>query len=289
MKSVAITGRSSFIGNALRERLEAFPERYRVRMVSLRGEDWRGEGFAGADCVVHAAGIAHIKAKSIPDADYYRVNRDLALEAARRAKADGARQFVLLSSAIVYGEASPAGARRQIGPDTPTAPANAYGRSKLEAEQGLLALADEGFRVAVVRPPMVYGRGCKGNYNQLARLAGALPVFPRFDNARSVLYVENLAECLRLILDAEAGGLFFPQDARQLSTAELVDLVARARGRRVRFLRCLNPAVRLLGRRGIVRRAFGDMAYDSSMSRAPGDYRRFDTQTAIRRTETGRG
>ena len=287
MLNIVITGAHSFIGNALARRLGEFPERYRVRLVSVRGDDWRGAGFAGADCVVHAAGIAHVNAKDVPDGEYLRVNRDLTVEVARRAKADGVGQFVFLSSVIVYGEASPAGERRTITASTPAAPAGAYGQSKLEAEQGLLKLADEGFRVAILRPPMVYGPGCKGNYRLLAKLARLTPLFPDFDNRRSLLYVENLAECLRLIVDGGLEGLFFPQDGVPLSTAGIVRHIAAATGRRVDFARWLNPLVRLAGRGGIVRRAFGDVAVDPALSDVPRGYRRFTTEEGIRRSEAG--
>lgn len=285
MVNVTITGGSGFIARALAARLAEFPDRYRVRRVSLRGEEWKRAGFAGADCVVHTAGIAHVKGNPAMAPLYDRVNRGLALEAAQRARADGAGQFIFLSSAIVYGDAPPAGTRNIIGADTPVAPSGAYGRSKLDAEEGLRAMAGEDFRVAVVRPPMVYGRGCKGNYVTLAKLARTLPVFPRFENRRSVLYVENLAECLRLLIDARAQGTFWPQDGEILSTSELVRRVAAAHGRRIALLRCLNPAVRLLGRRGLARRAFGDVAYDPALSLRPDGYRRFDVGEAIRRTE----
>ena len=284
MISVRITGGSGFIAGAVRARLEAFPDRYRVGCVSLRGGGWRDSGFSGWDCVVHTAGIAHVKADPALAPEYMRVNRDLTLEAARRAKADGARQFIFLSSVIVYGDPSPAGERFLIGPDTPPAPANAYGRSKLEAEEGLRALEDERFRVAVLRLPMVFGRGCKGNYNALAALARRSPVFPRFENRRGVVYVENLAEFIRRRVDAGDGGLFFPQD-EIASTAGLAALVARAHGRRMILLRALNPAVRLLGRRGMVRRAFGDMAVDPALAAPDDGWRRFDLESSIRKTE----
>ena len=285
MINVLITGGSGFIAGAVRTRLADFPDRYRVESISLRTTGWEERGFSGFDCVVHTAGIAHVNPDPSRTEAYFRVNRDLTLAAARRAKADGVGQFVFLSSAIVYGDASPAGARRVIDPDTLPAPANAYGRSKLEAEEGLRAIADPGFRVAVLRPPMVYGRGCKGNYNALCAMAKKLPAFPRFENRRGVLYVENLAECIRLIIDGREQGLFFPQDERVVSTSELTAQIARAHGWRIALVPGFGPALRLLGGRGTVRRAFGDMAYDPAMTLRPEGYRRFDFETSIRKTE----
>lgn len=285
MIDLLITGKSSFIGGAVRERLAEFPEKYRVETISVRGDEWKKTGFAGYDALLHAAGIAHISPDPSLEEAYYRINRDLTIEIAKRAKADGVKHFIFLSSMIVYGEASAAGTRARIHRDTPPAPANAYGKSKLEAEKGVLALEGEGFKVTIIRPCMVYGKGCKGNYNALAKLAKRFPVFPKFVNERSVLYAGNLAECVRLILDGGMGGIFYPQDEKIVSVAELVEMIAEAHGKRKLFLRCLNPLVKLMGGRGIVRRAFGDMAYDPDMSEAPGDYRRYTTKEAVCMTE----
>ena len=285
MINVLVTGKTGFIGNALLCRLSEFPGDFRAESISVRGDDWRKTGFRGVDAVVHTAGIAHVRPDPSLEAEYMRVNRDLAVEVARRAKADGVRQFIFLSSIIVYGDAAPAGKPKLIRPDTPPAPSGAYGRSKLEAEEGILALADENFRVAVIRPPMVYGKGCKGNYNTLSALVRKLPVFPDLENHRSVLYVGNLAECIRVILRDGLEGFFFPQDESVTSTRELAERIARARGRKIRFLKCLDPLVKLAGRGGVVRRAFGDLAYDPDMSAFPENYRIYDPETSVRNTE----
>ena len=285
MLRVLITGKSSFIGCAAADRLSQFPEDFSVEQVSLREKSLQDMSFRGFDAVIHAAGIAHVNPDPSLEGEYMRVNRGLAVETARKARADGVRHFIFLSSIIVYGDAAPAGRERIIGPDTPPAPAGAYGQSKLEAEEGIRALACEDFTVSVLRLPMVYGRGCKGNYNALSALARRLPLFPALRNHRSVLYIGNLAECIRIILNSRLGGLFFPQDEEMTSTRELAERIARAHGRKIHFLGCLDPLVKLAGRRGIVRRAFGDMAYAPEMSLLPGDYRIYTPDDAVRSTE----
>lgn len=285
MMRVLVTGRTSFIGNAVIRHLSEFPGDFSAESVSVRDNTWRETGFGGFDAILHAAGIAHIKSDPSLEEKYMRVNRDLAVEIARRAKADGVKHFIFLSSIIVYGDASPAGKEKLIRPDTPTAPSGAYGKSKLEAEKGILALADENFRVSVIRPPMVYGKGCKGNYNMLSSLAHKIPIFPAFENNRSIIYVGNLAECIRIILKNGLEGIFFPQDEKSVSVWKLVERIARVHGRKIHFLRCLNPLVRLTGKTGIVRRAFGDLAYAPEMSILPENYRIYDPDTSIRNTE----
>lgn len=286
MIRMLITGAHGFIGSAVCARLEGDP-RARAEAASVRGGAWREIDFSRYDCVLHAAGIAHVRSDGSLDAQYDEVNRRLTADLAARAKAAGVGQFIFLSSAIVFGEASPAGVRREIGPQTAPAPANAYGRSKLDAENALRALEGDGFRVAILRPPMVYGRGCKGNYNALVRLARRLPVFPDFDNRRSTLYVGNLAELVRQVALDRAQGTFHPRDGRPRSTADIVRAVCEAHGKRMRFSRALAPLVRLTGGRGLVRRAFGDMAYADAAADYPADYRRFSFEEAIRRTEDG--
>lgn len=289
MRRVLVTGAGSFIGGAFRARMARFSGQYEVDAVSLRGDNWRALDFSAYDAVLHAAGIAHVKYRDGLRDEYMAVNRDLTVAVAEKAKADGCGQFLFLSSMIVYGPAAPAGRTRVVGPDTPPAPENAYGESKLQAERGILALADDHFRVAVLRLPTVYGKGCKGNYKTLSHWAGKLPLFPDCAGARSVLYVENLAEFIRLLVDDRAAGYFYPQNARYASAVDFMREIARARGEKIRFPRLFNPVLRLLGGAAFLRRALGGIAYEGAMSAYPRDYRVADFSESIRRTEESDG
>ncbi len=285
MRRVLVTGAGSFIGEAFRARAALFPGEYGVDAVSLRGEDWHAADFSRYDSVLHVAGLAHVKYNDSMRERYMAVNRDLAVAAARKAKSDGCGHFLFLSSMIVYGPPARAGKTRIVRPDTPPAPENAYGESKLEAEKGVLALADEGFRVAILRLPTVYGKGCRGNYRTLSAWAGKLPVFPDIPGARSVLYVENLAEFIRLLVDDRAAGYFYPQNAEFSTATDLMREIARVRGEKIAFTPFFNPVLRLLGASTLVRKAFGGIAYDEAMSAYPRDYRIVGFPESIRRTE----
>ena len=284
MPDVLITGGSGFIAAAALRRLRELPG-VRAQAASVRGGRWKDLDLSRYDCIVHTAGVAHVS----PDpslADAYRtVNFELTRDLAQKAKADGCSHFIFLSSMIVFGQAARAGERRLISPDTPPAPVNAYGQSKLDAENALHALEGDGFRAAILRPPMVYGRGCKGNYNALRSLARKLPIFPEYENRRSMLYVENLAELIAQIALSGASGTFHPSDGQPRSVSEIVRQICLCHGKTMRFSRILAPLVTLAGGRGVVRRAFGDMAYDASMPDFPGDYRRFSFEEGVRRTE----
>lgn len=289
MKRILITGANSYIGGSVEAYLREFPGQYAVETVDMVDGSWRERSFAGFDTVFHVAGIAHADRGRIPEARralYYRVNRDLAVETANKAKADGVGQFVFMSSANVYGESAPVGNDKMITAETEPAPSSCYGDSKLQAENALHALESDDFRVVILRPPMVYGKGSKGNYPLLSKLARHLPIFPAVENRRSMLYIGNFTEFVRLMIENSERGTFFPQNAEYSNTGELVSMIAQARGRKIRLLRGFTWVLRLLSRMtGLVNKAFGSLTYEQSMSEYKENYRRYTLAESIRLTE----
>ena len=276
MKRILITGSGSYIGSRVEAYLEQWPERYQVEMISLRTGDWRQRSFAGFDAVLHAAGIVHQpKSKDDPSqAELYdRVNHLLAVEVAEKAKCEGVGQFLFLSTEAVYGIHAPMGKVMTITKDTPLHPDDNYGISKAKAEEGIGALRDDSFKVAILRPPMIYGKGCKGNYQTLSKLAKKLPVFPLVENQRSMLYIDNLCEFIRLLVEDEADGLFCPQNEEYVSTSDMVNRIAHLNGRGILMVRGFGWALKLLRpMTGMVDKAFGSLCYDRSLSDYPKNY-----------------
>lgn len=281
MKRVLITGAGSYVGGWVRRRLEQEPERFYVEELDVQDDAWKSFDFSSFDSVFHVAGIAHVSTDPSMEGLYYQVNRDLAVEVGERAKAAGVSQLVFMSSSIVYGDSS----NRDEGPITreiPANPANFYGRSKLEAEEGLQRLADDQFNVAILRCPMIYGPGCKGNFPTLAKIARKLPIFPEVRNKRSVLYVENLAEFVAQVVDRGLSGMFWPQNADYMSTSEAVRLLGEAQGSSVRMTRVLSPFASLALRfTEAGRKAFGSLYYDMAISDYGFDYRVFGFEESI--------
>ena len=289
MKRILITGADSYIGTSFEKYLEKRPETYRVDTVDMIDGSWREKDFSGYDAVFHVAGLAHADVGHVTDevkAQYYAVNTDLTIETARKAKADGAKQFIFMSSAIVYGDSAPIGQSKMITRETPVNPANFYGDSKVKAEEGILPLNDAAFSVCVLRPPMIYGPGSKGNYPVLAKMARKLPIFPKVNNQRSMLYIENLCEFVRLMIENRENGIFWPQNAEYSNTSELVQLIANAHGKKMRLIGGCTWALKLIGRvTGLVNKAFGSLSYEMEMSRYHIGYQIMSLQNSVRETE----
>ena len=290
MKRVLITGAGSYIGTSFEEYMKQWPEKYSVETVDMIDGSWREKDFSRYDTVFHVAGIAHSDSGKISDERaklYYKVNTDLTIETAQKAKNDGVKQFIFMSSAIVYGDSAPIGKMKLITKDTPVSPANCYGDSKVQAENGIRKLADDSFKVVILRPPMIYGKGSKGNYPVMAKMAQKLPLFPYVENQRSMLYIENLMEFVRLMIENDETGTFFPQNAEYSNTSQLVKEIAAVHGKKVILVKGVTWALKLMSHfTGVVNKAFGNLAYEQEMSQYHVEYRNYSLNESLKRSES---
>ncbi len=286
MKRILITGANSYIGTSFEKWVAQWPEEYHVDTVEMRNGEWKELDFSLYDVIFHVAGIAHQDAKADQEELYYKVNRDLTIEVARKAKSEGAKQFIFMSSMIVYGASSKIGETKVITRDTVPEPINFYGNSKLQAEQGILPLQSEGFNVVVIRPPMIYGKDSKGNYPLLAKFAKITPVFPDIENKRSMLHIDNLTELIRLLISKNERGIFFPQNKEYVKTSEMVKTIADISGKKMKLVKLFNPILYLFSNKiGLINKVFGDLNYDMSLSDLKHDYRIKDLKKSIISTE----
>lgn len=293
-KKVLITGAGSYIGESFVKWAQHNYPNIETTVIDMEDGKWRETNFRKFDSVLHVAGIAHADVGKVSEGEkekYYRVNTDLAVETARRAKDAGVKQFIFMSSMIVYGDSAPYGRKKVIDEHTLPAPANFYGDSKWLADKEIRKFADESFRVAVLRPPMIYGPESKGNYPVLAKVARSLPVFPDVENERSMLYIDNLCEFLCLLVLSGEGGIYFPQNSIYTKTSDLVRIIGEAVYKPVCTIRLLNPTVmlaeRVPGKLGnLVNKAFGNLSYDQRISVYEGlEYQKVSLAESIRRTE----
>lgn len=259
-KKILITGKGSYIGTSFIKWLKQWPDQYWVEELSVKGEDWKQKDFSEFDVVLHVAGLAHIKENKNNSSLFFKVNRDLAYQVALKAKQNGISQFILLSSMSVYGIDNGC-----IHNNTVPKPKSSYGASKLQAEKIISMMEERVFKVAIVRPPMVYGRECRGNYLKLSKIARVVPFFPDIKNVRSMIHIDNLTEYLRMLVDSQATGIYLPQNNEYVCTSNMVRNIARIHGKDIKMIRFMNPIIQLLvGRDKHVTKIFGDLTYEKN-------------------------
>lgn len=293
MTRVLVTGANGFVGSALCERLTA--QGTTVRAVVRAGMPAKGNSFsvqktgvgdihagtdwsaalAGVTHVVHLAARVHVMREKSRDplADFRAVNTAGTINLARQAAAAGARRFVYVSTIKVNGEHT--SGRPFYAEDDPH-PQDAYAQSKLEAELALKEISQHSrLEVAIVRPPLVYGPGVKGNFLSMLRVirqGWPLPL-ASCENRRSLVGLTNLVSLLEkcVIHPAAAGQVFLAADGDDLSTPELLRRVARALSRKARLLpfpsTLLRLAAKITGRPGVYERLCGSLQVDAGKAR----------------------
>lgn len=256
MKKVLIFGEGSYIGEAVRNYLQRKDNAYKVSTMSSVGVSVKDIDFSPYQVIYYVAGIAHQKETKENAHLYYEVNRNLTCTVAKKAKQDGVRQFVLMSTLSVYGMNEGV-----IRKDTEEHPTTHYGKSKLQADRHIQKLADEQFHVAIIRPPMVYGTGCKGNYQRLRTLALKTPIFPAVKNRRSMIFIDNLCDYIEWVIREDITGIRMPQNQNYVCTSEMVRLIARQHGKKILFVKVpqfLIQAVPI----SMVKKVFGSLICD---------------------------
>lgn len=298
-KKVLITGAGSYIGESFRKYAEEnYKENFYIDTIDMIDGSWRDKSFDSYDIVYHVAGIAHADIGDVSDdviEKYYKINTDLAIEVAKKSKEDNVKQFIFMSSMIVYGGSDAYEKGQSINKNTVPKAANFYGDSKLQADVAVRELAEENFKVIVIRPPMIYGQNSRGNYPVLAKLAKTLPLFPDINNKRSMLHIDNFCEflCQIMLINMYSRNavVLIPQNAEWTKTSEMVKEIAKLSNNSILILSILNPVVDIMGiipgKIGcLVKKAFGSSYYDKELSEYPGlDYIKYSLAESIARTE----
>ena len=272
MKRVLITGANSYVGTNIENWLKKNPEEFEVETVSTFNDEWKKADFTKYDAVFHVAGIAHVDAKKKMEPLYRKVNTGLTLEVAEWAKSHGVKQFIFMSSSIVYKE-SKSLKPTIVNKDTIPTPNGFYGDSKLQADLGLQKIESDLFKVCIIRPPMIYGPNCKGNFMRLAKLGTITPVFPKFKNERSMLYIDNLAEFVKQAVLRELSGIYHPQNKEYACSMDIVKCFAKLNKHKLHVWRWLNVFV-YLGSPFIVsiNKVFADYKIEMSLSEFDFEY-----------------
>lgn len=283
MKKILITGAGSYVGESVRRYILSTSSDFQIDAVDTMGDNWKKADYSHYDMVYHVAGIAHVNADSKMEALYYKVNRDLTIEVAKHAKAAGVKQFIFMSSQIVFHE-SQSLKTEVLTAETKENPNGFYGDSKLQAELGIKPLEDENFKVCILRPCMIYGPNAKGNFPRLAKLACKTPIFPCWHNKRSMLYIDNLAEFVKQAVLRGLSGTYYPQNRELADTVEIIRYFAKAAGHRIWITKLLNPFV-WLGSFVLqpLNKMFATYYYDPEMSKTDFDYQLVSFEESLKR------
>lgn len=281
---ILITGQNSYIGNAFEAYATENQLQLHVDKISLRNEFWKRTDFSQYDSIFHVAGIAHNKSVSFNSKNYWDINYDLTLEVAELAKAQGVKQFIYMSSIIIYGPDQALSDQICINVDKPS-PKGIYAESKYAADQALQKLESEDFKVSIIRSPMVYGPGCKGNFPKLIKLSQWMFMQPIINNQRSMVYIDHLLKLVHLIIQNLASGIFYPQETEYLSTSIIIETARQVNHRKIRKSGISDAFIKLISFLPIIKKIYGNKKYSQDISHHfKGDYRYIQLDESLKKT-----
>lgn len=285
MKKVMMIGVGGYIGGKFMDYINRNYPDWRVDAVDSMNNRWADVDFHDYDAVYNVSGLAHANARQGTEEQYYAVNGQLPINVATKAKSEGVPMFVQMSSMIVYGDMSPLGEEKNIFADTVPSQPTIYGKSKMMAEDGLLKLEDAIFKVAIMRPPLIYSENARDNFPRLVNFAKNMPIFPNLKNRQSMVYVDNLCELIHLIIENNQGGTYYPQQEVYIETSKIVHDIAKAVGNHMWQTKLFNPFLRLFSKKlSFIQKAFGNITYDMSISNHfDGKYRVVSYEESIER------
>ena len=234
MKRIMIAGYNSFLGNNVEKILTE--KGFVVDVVDMIGDEWKTLDLSIYDAVVNVCAIVHRPNET--DRLFFDVNRDLAFLLAKKAKEAGVSHFIHISTNGVFGID-----RGVISEKSTYKPKNAYEKSKYEGDCLISELDDQNYCVSIIRPPLLYGRGCKGNFPKIEKYAREKHFFPKFDNKKDFLYVKNLAYFILFLIQNHVHGLCYPRNSEVISTYRLVKAIALENNNKMHLIRFLNPFV----------------------------------------------
>lgn len=280
---ILVLGKNGYVSRCFQDYMDKFSDQ--VDTLSVRGDNWKKCSFSEYDAVFNTIGLAHNDARMGTEEEFMKLNVQLPVDVAKKAKEDGVSIFIHMSSMIVYGNSSKVGVFEPITKDTIPIPDNIYGRSKLLGEKELEKLADEKFKVALVRSCRVYGEHDTDSIQMLTKFAKKMPIFPKVKNNISMIYSDNLCELVRLIAEAKQGGIYFPQQERYICTGDMVKDIATLSGHRIWNTKIFNPILLTVGKRiGFINKVFGNEGYDFGLStHFDGKYRVVSYEESIKR------
>jgi UDP-glucose 4-epimerase len=263
VKRVLITGPNSYLSSNLAKYMEKKPEKYIVDLISVKEDKWKHCNFSNYDIIIHAAGLVHQKEKPGDERAYFKINKELTLDIADKAIISNVQKFIFISSMAVYGLEGELSKNILINHKTPPNPKTFYAKSKYEAELELTKLVNKSFKLLIVRPPMIYGPNCPGNYQKLIKLAKYLRVIPDLRNKRSALHIDRLCVLMDSYLENEVYGVVLPQDSVYMDTTKVILDYRSSMNQKTYLSKTLGLIIKTILRNLVqVRKIYGNLTYE---------------------------
>lgn len=261
MNKILITGSNGYLASNF---LNQYKKVYDFEKFSLLNQKIEDINFDNIDIILHCAALVHQKVEQ-PYEKYHEINVDYPLKLAKLAKQNSVKQFVFISTIAVYGEE-----KEKLDENTICNPITPYGKSKLEAEKGLLKLNDDSFIVSIIRAPMIYGKNAPGNIDSLIKLVKKLPIIPlgKIANKRSFISIQNLCFIINEIITHQKAGIFLASDDEPISTSRLIELIAKNLDKKVYLVKIpfFETLLKLL-KPSFYKRIYGSLEVDNSISK----------------------
>ncbi|WP_368914445.1 NAD-dependent epimerase/dehydratase family protein [Exiguobacterium acetylicum] len=262
MKTILITGSNSYVGTSFEKWLKTNQKKINVKKLSVRNNEWMHHEFNSYDTILHAAALVHESEKGKTLEEYLIVNTVLTKKLAIKAKAEGVKHFIFLSSMAVFGEESDALKMVTITPETNPVPSTLYGHSKLEAENELLKLEDSSFSITIIRPPLIYGANCPGNFSRLNNISTKISFFPYIKNSRSMINIEDLSEVIYQSIQEKKTKIIHPQDKEYMNTSILIKKLGILNGRKINLIYMDFWIVKFfINKSTLLKKVFGNLVY----------------------------
>lgn len=261
-KTLMITGASGFVG---RNFIEKYKDDYNIIPVSLRDRKVEELDYTGVDTILHLAALVH-QMKDTPEEKYFQINTELTKKLAEKAKENKIKHFVFYSTVKVYGyDGDLYNHDFVLTENSLCEPNDPYGKSKYEAEKILKKLENENFKVAIIRPPMIYGPGVKGNMLSLIKLVDKLPILPfnYKENKRTIIGIENLLHLTNLVITKDASGIYLGTEGEPVSIYEIIKTIENGLNKKrinIRLPDCIFKILCKL-KPNIIVRLYGSLAF----------------------------
>ena len=262
MKKLLITGSNGFVGKYF---INKYKNKYDIKTFSFLKDDINSLDYSDIDVVFHLSALVH-QMRGASCEEYERVNVIQTLQLAKKAKENGVKQFVFMSTVKVYGEETDS----KYSENSICKPEDEYGKSKLKAELELQKIEDEDFKVSIIRTTIVYGYGVKANIKSLINLVNKVPLLPfgKIENKRSMVYIGNLCHLVYEIITQEKSGIFLASDDQPLSTSRLIELMAKNLDKKVYLVKIpfFESLLKIL-KPSFHKRLYGSLEVDNSITK----------------------